>query len=148
MRRWVTAFAAIVLGVVALVGGFLAGTGRALPGGSSAPVTKVTVTATDFKFRLSKSRVPKPGKVAFKVVNKGKVGHAFKIAGKKTKLLQPGQSQTLTATFGKSGSYVYRCTVSGHAQSGMTGAFTVSSKPVTTSTSTTTDTGTTTDPGY
>ena len=35
-----------------------------------------------------------PGTVAFRVVNKGKIGHDFKIAGKKTKLLAPGKSQT------------------------------------------------------
>ena len=53
--------------------------------------TTITVKATEFKFALSKTSAPK-GTVNFKVTNKGKVDHDFKINGKKTKLLAPGKS--------------------------------------------------------
>jgi uncharacterized cupredoxin-like copper-binding protein len=86
--------------------------------------TTITVTATEFKFKLSKASAPK-GTVAFKVVNKGKVPHDFKINGKKTKLLAAGKSQTLTVTFAKAGKQAYLCTVPGHAPAGMKGTFTV-----------------------
>lgn len=86
----------------------------------SASSTKVTVTAVEFKFTLSSQSV-KHGTVAFKVVNKGKVAHDFKINGKKTPLVQPGKSTTLTVTFTKAGLYAYTCTVPGHAAAGMKG---------------------------
>jgi uncharacterized cupredoxin-like copper-binding protein len=94
----------------------------------SHPVAKqatITVTATEFKFKLSKTSAPK-GSVTFKVVNKGKIPHDFKINGKKTPLLAAGKSATLTVKFAKAGKFPYLCTVPGHAASGMKGSFTVS----------------------
>lgn len=94
---------------------------------SATTATKVTVTAgtpTEFKFKLSKTVVPK-GVVTFVVTNKGQLPHDFKIAGKTTKLLQNGKSQTLKITFKKAGKYPYLCTVSGHAAAGMKGTVTV-----------------------
>jgi len=79
----------------------------------------VTVTATEFKFKLSKLTVPH-GSVTFTVVNKGKVAHDFKIAGKKTALIKPGKSAKLAVTL-KAGKYPYLCTVPGHAAAGMKG---------------------------
>ncbi len=88
----------------------------------AAKATTVKVTAMEFKFKLSTSSA-KAGKVTFKVTNKGKLAHDFKIAGKKTKLLGPGKSQTITATI-KKGKNAYLCTVAGHAAAGMKGSFT------------------------
>jgi nitrite reductase (NO-forming) len=116
-----------------------------------AQATTVTVTATEFKFKLSKAKVPR-GKITFKVVNHGKLPHDFKIAGKKTKLLKPGQSTTLTVTITKSGRFAYLCTVPGHAAAGMKGKLAVGTAtpppPTTTTvtTSTTTTATTTTTP--
>jgi plastocyanin len=90
----------------------------------STAITHVTVTATDFKFRLSKRSAP-TGTVIFTVTNKGKISHDFKIAGKKTPLLLPGHSATLRVTFSKKGRYPYRSTVSGQAAAGMKGVFSV-----------------------
>jgi uncharacterized cupredoxin-like copper-binding protein len=83
--------------------------------------TTVKVTAKEYKFILSKHSAHH-GKVTFKVTNKGKIKHDFKIAGKKTKLLKPGKSASLTVTL-KKGKYRYKCTVLGHATLGMKGTF-------------------------
>ena len=81
--------------------------------------------AGEFFFKLSKSSIAKPGTVAFAVKNVGHLAHDFKIAGKKTALIQPGKSATLKVTFAKAGKYAYLCTVPGHASAGMKGRFTV-----------------------
>jgi uncharacterized cupredoxin-like copper-binding protein len=85
--------------------------------------TTVTVTAKEFKFILSTKTV-KHGVVVFKVVNKGKLAHDFKISGKRTALLKPGKSATLRVTLTK-GSKPYLCTVAGHASFGMKGVLKV-----------------------
>jgi uncharacterized cupredoxin-like copper-binding protein len=83
----------------------------------------VSVTASEFKFELSKTTLPH-GSVVFSVVNKGKLAHNFSINGKTTSLVQPGKSTKLTVTL-KAGTFVYLCTVPGHAGAGMKGALTV-----------------------
>ena len=95
--------------------------------GAAQQATTITVTAgkpTEFGFKLSKTRVPK-GVVVFTVKNMGAIQHDFKIAGKKTKNLNPGQTASLTVTFSKPGKQAYMCTVTGHAAAGMKGTFTV-----------------------
>jgi uncharacterized cupredoxin-like copper-binding protein len=85
--------------------------------------TAVTVTATEFHFKLSKTSVPH-GSVTFTLVNKGKLSHDFKIAGKKTALVKPGKTAKLTVTL-KAGKAAYLCTVPSHAAAGMKGTLTV-----------------------
>jgi uncharacterized cupredoxin-like copper-binding protein len=94
----------------------------ALGARSNASVAAVTVTATEFKFKLSKLSVPH-GTVVFTVANKGKIPHDFKINGKKTALIKPGKTAKLTVTF-KAGKFKYLCTVPGHAALGMKGTLT------------------------
>jgi uncharacterized cupredoxin-like copper-binding protein len=103
-----------------------------------AVTTKVTVLASEFKFKLSRKTVP-AGVVIFRVVNKGKIKHDFKIHGRKTPLIKPGKSATLKVVFSKKGRYAYLCTVPGHARAGMKGvlAVGVSAPPPTTTTTTT-----------
>ena len=84
--------------------------------------------------------------VTFKVVNKGKISHNFAIAGKRTRMLRPGQSTTLTVKFAKKGQVAYVCTLTGHAGAGMKGKFAVGVTPVKTTTTTTTQTTTTGEP--
>jgi plastocyanin len=121
----------------------------------SSQVTSVTVTMTDFKFKLSVSKVP-VGTVVFKVVNKGKIPHTFKICsspsgsttanacnGKVTTSLASGHSQTLRVTL-KKGSYEYLCTIPGHAKLGMKGLVGVGVTPTPTPTPTPTSTPTST----
>jgi len=83
----------------------------------------VTVTASEFKFKLSTSSVPH-GAVTFTVVNKGALPHDFKIAGHKTPLIKPGKSAKIAVTL-KKGKLAYVCTVAGHAAAGMKGTLTV-----------------------
>jgi nitrite reductase (NO-forming) len=105
----------------------------------AATVTNVTVTAgkpSDFKFTLSTSTV-KRGIIVFKVTNKGSLPHDFKVCtvrnkplvnscpGTATRLISPGQSDTLRIAILLKGSYEYLCTVPGHAAAGMKGTFKV-----------------------
>ena len=113
-RRSLAATALVVLGSLLLAP-------AATPASTA---TTITVAAKDtLKFTLSKSSAP-AGKVTFKVTNKGKLGHDFKIAGKKTPILAAGKSATLTVTLKKGKKYPYLCTVPGHAAAGMKGTFT------------------------
>jgi uncharacterized cupredoxin-like copper-binding protein len=101
----------------------------------TATATVVTVTAgkpTEFGFQLSTKSL-KTGAVTFKVVNKGKLPHTFKVcssskggsanscAGKVTPTINVGKSATLKVTFSKKGTYEYLCTEPGHAAGGMKG---------------------------
>jgi nitrite reductase (NO-forming) len=113
----VVALAALTAGGFALAAGTsAAGTNR------HAAVTTVTVAASEFKFKLSRTTAP-VGTVVFKLVNKGKIAHNFAIDGKKTPLLNPGKSATLKVVFKKKGRFAYLCTVPGHAKLGMKGVF-------------------------
>jgi uncharacterized cupredoxin-like copper-binding protein len=116
MKRIVSLVGVVAVAVAAL---FAVG---AYGGGSSATATTVKVTAKDtFRFVLSRKSAPH-GKVTFKVTNKGRLKHDFKIAGKKTKLLGHNKTATLTVTL-KKGKHKYLCTVPGHAAAGMRGVF-------------------------
>src|SRR4249919_3224528 len=141
-----------VAGVTGLAALTLAGVlaGVFLPAGAASTkaadaTTKVTVKASEFKYVFSKRSAP-TGTVIFTVINKGKISHDFKIAGKKTTTLQPGKSAKLTVKFTKKGQYAFLCTLFGHAKAGMKGKFAVATKPVATTTQKTTTTTTTTTP--
>ena len=129
------------LGLVLGLGGFR--TAPAAGQGRVAEATPVTVTAgkpSEFSFKLSRSSaLPWQGNgrsssVTFKVTNRGELSHRFKICsapvaeaalvscnGSSTKLLEPGQSSTLTVVFGRRGSYEYLSSVPGQAAKGMKG---------------------------
>ena len=84
---------------------------------------RVTVTATDFKFKFVPARLP-AGRHTFTLTNSGQAKHDLKIAGRKTRILSMGQKATLTVTM-KKGRYPYLCTVPGHAQLGMKGTLVI-----------------------
>jgi uncharacterized cupredoxin-like copper-binding protein len=86
--------------------------------------TVVNVSGKEFSFTPSRTSGPR-GTLVFRFKNIGHVAHDFKIAGKKTPLVQPGRTATLTVTIAKAGRYAYLCTVPGHAAAGMKGIFTV-----------------------
>jgi plastocyanin len=100
------------------------GAAPAVAAHSHAKVTSVKVVAVEFKFTVTPSVISKPGAVTFTVVNRGRVAHDFKIAGKKTPLINPGKSAKLTVTL-KAGRFPYLCAVPGHAAAGMKGILTV-----------------------
>ena len=87
----------------------------------SGKATTIKVSASEFKFALSKKSAHH-GTVIFTVVNKGHISHDFKIAGKKTSKLSPGKSGTLKVTLSK-GNHKYICTIDSHASFGMKGTF-------------------------
>ena len=135
MRRGVSVLVLSALALGGLAAGLLAPGGGATVRspmkthtGRSAKVTKITVTAKEFSFKLSKRKVPK-GTVVFTVLNKGKISHDFKIAGKKTKTLNPGKKATLRVVFKKKGRFAYVCTLPGHARLGMKGVLGVDVTP-------------------
>jgi glucose/arabinose dehydrogenase len=102
----------------------------------------VHVTMRDFRFVLSRPRVP-VGAVRFIVVNRGSTVHDFALGHAKTRLLAPGKQQTIVARFAKASRVAYRCTVAGHAALGMKGTLVVgvpkpAPKPPTTTLPTTT----------
>jgi plastocyanin len=141
MRRGGSVVLLAVLAVAGLAAGILVpGSGASSKGShatsDSKTTTRVTVTATEFKFTLSRRSAP-TGTVIFTVTNKGKIAHDFKIAGKKTPLLSPGRSATLRVTFSTTGRYPYLSTVSRQASHGMKGVFTVVFPPAPTTTTTT-----------
>jgi uncharacterized cupredoxin-like copper-binding protein len=91
---------------------------------SASTSTVVKVTGKEFSFTLSRKIGPR-GTFVFRFTNRGTLPHDFKIAGKKTPLVQPGKSATLTVKVAKQGRYPYLCTVPGHAAAGMKGVFIV-----------------------
>jgi hypothetical protein len=85
--RSALALAAVTLAALALIPLATARIGRQ----AAATATTVQVKGGEFFFRLSAKSAAKPGKVAFSFKNIGHVRHDFKINGKKTPLIQPGE---------------------------------------------------------
>ena len=106
-------------------GSFAKSTDAAAAPQSSEATSRITVTMTEFKFRLSKTRIPATGTVIFTVINRGKIAHDFRIAGKKTPNILPGKRATLRVVIKKKGRYAYLCTLLGHARAGMKGRLAV-----------------------
>lgn len=145
LKRAAVALALVVLAAAGLVAGVATTNAADNHSHASKATTRVTVVAREFSFALSKRSVP-VGTVIFTVVNRGKITHNFKIAGKKTRNLNPGQTTTLKVTFTKKGRYAYLCTIPGHAKLGMKGVFSVGVKAVTPPPTKTTPPTTTTPP--
>jgi uncharacterized cupredoxin-like copper-binding protein len=122
-----TLVAAIATAAVASAAPFAqAGSQPAVTRSANASVLlkRVSVAASEFKFVLS-AKSAKRGVVVFRVKNVGKIKHDFQISGRKTRMLDPGQSATLRVAFLRKGHYPYKCTVPGHAAAGMKGVFTI-----------------------
>jgi len=85
--------------------------------------TSVRVTAKEYKFIFVPQSV-RHGTVTFRITNTGKLKHDLKIAGKKSRAVNPHKTTTLTVTLRK-GTYKYICTIPGHAALGMKGTLVV-----------------------
>jgi parallel beta-helix repeat protein len=87
-------------------------------------ITTVLVTAREFSFTLSRRSVP-VGTTRFVVTNAGVLAHDFAIAGKKTRLLKPGERATIVVRFHRASHSAYRCSVPDQAALGMRGVLVV-----------------------
>jgi glucose/arabinose dehydrogenase len=117
----------LALGVAATAGVIV----LAPPPASSNPSASVTarVDAREFRFTLSRRSAPAGSDVRFVVRNRGKVAHRFRVGTKRTRLLRPGASQTITVRATTTGRLAFLCTVRGHARKGMRGRFAVTEAP-------------------
>ncbi|HVZ11544.1 MAG TPA: plastocyanin/azurin family copper-binding protein [Patescibacteria group bacterium] len=96
-------------------------------GTSTATKTKTfNITAGNFYFVPKNISVNVGDKVTFLVINAGGI-HNLKIdeLGVKTDMIKDGETQSVTFTASKAGSYVYYCGVPGHREKGMWGTLTV-----------------------
>jgi len=73
---------------------------------AQASATTILVTMTDSKLRLQRAIVP-VGTVVFRVVNKGRTRHDFRIGGHRTRTIAAGKTATLKVDFAKPGGYPY-----------------------------------------
>ena len=85
----------------------------------------IEISARDFSFAPANPRVKRPGTVTFRLTNDGQVPHALEVEGPQreaeTEVIQPGQSASVKANLGESGSFVIYCPVGNHRQMGMEG---------------------------
>jgi plastocyanin len=100
------------------------------PQGSQPAGIQVTVRMTEFQLALPQHNLA-PGTYTFTAVNAGQTEHALEIAGpdvagKRTPIVEPGQSAKLTVTL-EPGSYEMYCPVDGHKGEGMDTNLTVNS---------------------
>lgn len=119
----------LTLAVVAAVAVAGASAGFAATAAKPKPklvTTRITVSAFEMGFKLSKTVVPR-GTVIFTVKNDGQAAHDFSFGsrGGGTALLDPGATATLKVKFLKPGNYTYICTVAGHQEAGMIGVLKV-----------------------
>jgi uncharacterized cupredoxin-like copper-binding protein len=131
-KRALAAVVAVAGAALAADAAFVGGTqsGEAARSAQSA-TTRVAVTAgkpSEFRYRLSR-RTVFTGTVVFRVTNRGKIRHDFRIRGKKTAKLRTGKSGTLRVRFAKPGTYRFVCTLPGHAAAGMKGTLRVKKAP-------------------
>ena len=71
-----------------------------------ASATSILVTMTDSQLKLQRTIVP-VGTAVFRVVNKGRTRHDFRIAGHRTRKIAAGKTATLRVDFAKPGGYPY-----------------------------------------
>jgi plastocyanin len=90
----------------------------------------VSISAEDFKFDPKNPRV-NAGTVEFQLTNDGQAPHALEVEAPRgeveTDVIQPGESASVKADLGKSGSVVMYCPVGNHREMGMEGKIQVGS---------------------
>lgn len=104
--------AVVFVAAVACVGALAGGTARTASATTGVdPLQKVSVRITDGKIFVSPKRVARAVTIWFRVVNKGKTKHDFRVSGLKTKPLGPGQVDHIVLSFEDRGEYPYRCVI-------------------------------------
>ena len=102
-------------------------------GGSSSgpPSGSIVVKLTEFKFDPNHI-THAHGQITFFLENNGTTGHdmfIYDAAGKNeiagSELVQPGNDSTFQVNLPNPGTYPFKCTQPGHADSGMTGTLTI-----------------------
>lgn len=87
----------------------------------------IIISGSEFAFTPASitTKVGQPVTLTFK--NEGKYPHNLSISdlNVQTKTINPGESDSVTFTPDKTGSFTYICTVPGHADKGMKGTLTV-----------------------
>jgi uncharacterized cupredoxin-like copper-binding protein len=109
------------IGLVAATAAVL--TPIATAGKHGRPAATVAVSGKEYRFTPSSISVSH-GTVTFRFTNRGKIGHDLNVDGKKTPVINPGKTATITVSL-KKGTYSFKCTVPGHAQLGMKGTLKV-----------------------
>lgn len=101
-------------------------TPTATEGAMMTDVTEIKVSGSEFKFTPDTLSVKKGDKVKIVFQNDGKFPHDLKIdeLGVTTKVINPGQSDSVEFTVGKSGTFTMYCSVDAHRQKGMEGTVT------------------------
>lgn len=97
--------------------------------------SKITLEATEFKFKPNKLEIPVDTEVEIALMNAGVVSHNLLIVkdGEKTPnpkipSVQKDEKGKMTIKFNETGNYTFYCDVPGHKQAGMTGKIRVISK--------------------
>ncbi len=94
---------------------------------TSGTTKEFAVSGTEFAFSPSTLTVAKGDTVKVTFTNNGAYPHNFTITefNVASKTVSPGQSDTVTFTADKAGSFKYFCSVPGHEDKGMVGTLTV-----------------------
>jgi hypothetical protein len=119
--REVVGMASILFALIAVFFGFSALWIASSRDGSAAAAESTTVTLTEFAITPEMISVPEGG--SLKITNAGAMDHNFAIDGTDivTRMLKPGESETIDVGDLEAGTYGVTCQVAGHAQSGMKG---------------------------
>ena len=106
-----------------LAAAVLAPGGGASPAAAAATPTKVSVTASEFKFKLiGRWFPPAPSSSRSSTAARSAMTSESR---KKTPTIAPGASAKLTVNLTKSGKVGFLCTLAGHAAAGMKGTLPV-----------------------
>lgn len=114
---------AVALGVAAFIFGIVIAMSVAPDRGDAASRNYVQVSAREYYYGLSKTKV-KPGSTTFQIVNYGEDDHDLAVrrvgstSSRKSATVGPGERTRLTTKL-RAGTYVLWCTITDHRERGM-----------------------------
>ena len=134
-----------ILLALLLVGVVGAGAAFAIPAigarSTAAKTVTIKVTASEWKFKLSKASVPIGNDRHLPGHQQGEDRARLQDQRQEDAADRPGKTKSIKVVFKKKGKLTFLCTVTGHAKLGMTGKFGVGVANTITTTTTTTTTG-------